>query len=106
MSANVIPVGVCDENGGQFRQVGCIRSQRLIGGLRGVRARTRIDANQFSPIVGNHKIVFRELETRERVDAPGHNLADSPRHESTKACPVAGSSEKGVISVIGFSKSL
>src|SRR5262249_12144264 len=61
--ANVIPVGVRDENGRQFGQVGRVRSQCFEGGLSRVRARARIDTDQFLPILRHHEIVFRELET-------------------------------------------
>src|SRR5262245_44388084 len=61
--ANVIPVGVRDKNGRQFRKVRRMRSQCLVGGLSRVRARARIDTDQLLPIVRHHEIVFRELET-------------------------------------------
>src|SRR5215467_8855967 len=61
--ANVIPVGMRDENGRQFRQVSSIRSQCLVGSLSRVGACACIDSDQFLPIVRHHEIVFRELET-------------------------------------------
>src|SRR5712692_10614482 len=45
VSANVIPVGVCDEDRRQFRQVWRIRSQCFVGGFGRVWARTCIDAD-------------------------------------------------------------
>ena len=43
----MIPVGVRDEDGCQFRQAGRIPSQRLVSSLREVWASARIDADQF-----------------------------------------------------------
>src|SRR5262245_48019427 len=84
--AYVIPMGVRDENRRQFRQVGCIRSQCLVGGLGRVRSRARVDADQFLPIVRYHEIIFRELETRQRVYAARHYLTDASRDKCVSGC--------------------
>src|SRR5713226_305330 len=76
--ANVVPMGVRNEDGCQFRKTGCVRSQRLVRNLGRIRSRTGVDADQLPPIIGNHKIVFRELEARERIYAARHDLGDAP----------------------------
>src|SRR5713101_1705568 len=78
VAANVVPVGVRDEDGCQFRKAGRVRSQRLVCNLGGIRSRTGIDTDQLSSIVGNHEMVFREFETRERIYAARHDLGDAP----------------------------
>ena len=82
MAANVVPVGVGYEDGRQFGKSRRIRPQRFVGCLGGVRPSPGVNANQLPPIVGNHEVVFRELEPCERVHAPRHNLGDAPRRES------------------------
>src|ERR1700730_6947101 len=72
LSANVVPMGMGDEDGGELRQIRCVGAQRLVGGLCGIGAGSRVYSDQLSPIVGDHEIVFRELETGERID-PGRN---------------------------------
>src|SRR2546430_6674563 len=67
-----------DEDGRQFGQAGRIRLQRFVGGFGGIRARARIDANQFPMVVGHHEIVFREFKTGEHVDAAGKDLGYAP----------------------------
>src|SRR5712692_5650106 len=81
VAANVVPVGVRNEDGCQFRKAGGVRSQRLVRNLGGIRSCTGVDADQLPPIIGNHKIVFRELETRERIYAARHDLGDAPRRK-------------------------
>src|SRR6266852_5023788 len=78
VAANVVPVGVRNEDGCQFRKAGRVRSQRLVRNLGGIRSCTGIDTDQLSSIVGNHEIVFRELETRERIHPAWHDLGDAP----------------------------
>ena len=90
VSAHMIPVGMCDEDGCQFRQVWRIRSQCLVGSLGRVRARARIDADQFSPIVRHYKIIFGELETRERIYTARDYLCDAPRGKSVPGCDLFG----------------
>src|SRR5271163_3666934 len=79
--SNVVPVGVRNEDGCQFREAGRVRSQRLVRNLGGIRSCTGVDADQLLPIIGNHKIVFCELETRERIYAAWHDLGDAPRRK-------------------------
>src|SRR5262245_35388442 len=50
----------------------------MVGALSRVRARARIDADQFLPIVRHYEIVFRELETGQGIYAARHDLADAP----------------------------
>src|SRR5439155_5332688 len=39
-----------------------------------------------SPIVRYHKIIFGELETRERIYAARNDLSDAPRRKSVPRC--------------------
>src|SRR5438067_13667759 len=77
-----------DEDGRQFGQAGRIRLQRFVGGFGGIRARARIDANQFPMVVGHHEIVFREFKTGEHVDAAGKDLGYAPGRKSVAGCSV------------------
>jgi hypothetical protein len=52
------------------------------------QSRTRIDTDKFSPIVRHHKIIFGELETRERIYAARHDLGDAPGRKSMPGCNV------------------
>src|SRR6266446_9912048 len=81
VTPNVVPVGVCNEDGRQFWQPGRMGSQCFVGGLGRVRPRTGVDANQLSPVVGDNKIVFCEFETGERVYPARHDLGDAPRRK-------------------------
>src|SRR6266404_4878356 len=62
MSANVVPVGVSDEDGREFRQTGRMSSERFVGGFGGVGPSPGVDANQLSPVVRDDEIVFSKLE--------------------------------------------
>ena len=62
VSANVVPMGVGDEDSRQFRQTGRMCSQRFVGGFGRVRPSPGIYADQFSPIVRDDEIVFGKLE--------------------------------------------
>src|SRR6266849_9488721 len=86
VTAHVVPVGVRNEDGRQYRQAGRVRSQGLEGSFGGFRPRTGINTDQLSSIVGNHEIVFGELETRERIYAARHDLGDAPRRKSVPGC--------------------
>src|SRR5437899_9770979 len=77
LSADVVPMRMCDEDGGQLRQIGSEGAQRFVGGLCGIGAGSRVYSDQLSPIVGDHEIVFRELEARECIDPAGNNLRDA-----------------------------
>ena len=48
VSANMVPVGVGNEGGRQWRQAGRMRSQRFVGGLGRVRPRTGVNADRKS----------------------------------------------------------
>src|SRR5258707_15879732 len=73
LSADVVPMRMCDEDGGQLRQIGSVGAQRLVGGLCGIGAGSRVYSDQLWPIVGDHEIVFRELEALECIDPAGTN---------------------------------
>src|SRR5271167_4218125 len=81
VAANMIPVRVRNEDGGQFWKHGRVRSQRLVRDLGGIRSCTGINTDQLSSIIGNHEIVFRELETRECIYAARQDLGDAPRRK-------------------------
>src|SRR5882724_11769401 len=46
VAANVVPVGVRNEDGCQLRKAGRVRSQRLVRNLGGIRSCTGVDADQ------------------------------------------------------------
>src|SRR5258707_15082301 len=48
LSANVVPMGMCNEDGGQFRQTSSVRTQRFVGRPGGVRPRAGVNADQLS----------------------------------------------------------
>src|ERR1700676_3868535 len=81
VAANVVPVGVRNEDGCQFWKAGRVRSQCLVRNLGRVCSCTGIDTDQLPSIVGNDEVVFRELEARERVYAARHDLRDAPRRK-------------------------
>src|SRR5215472_1127957 len=82
MSADVVPVRMRNEDRRKRRKPRGIRPQRLIGSLRGVRPCSCVDADQLTPIVRDHEIVFLELESGEYVYTPRDYLGNAPRHES------------------------
>src|SRR6266404_428647 len=84
-AADVVPVRMRDEDGGQLRQIGSVGAQCLVGGLCGVGAGSCIYSDQLSPVVGNDEIVFRELETRESIDPARNDLGDASRRECVPA---------------------
>ena len=63
MPANVIPVGMRNEDRGQFRQTRRVRPQRIVGGLGRIGSRTGINRDKLLPILRDDEIVFRELKT-------------------------------------------
>src|SRR5262249_24400586 len=79
LSADVVPVRVGDEDGGQLRQIRSVGVQRLVSGFCRVGARSGIDPDQLLPIVGDHEIVFGELETGEHINPPGYNFGYAAR---------------------------
>src|SRR5215472_15785687 len=74
LSADVVPVRVGNEDGGQLRQIRGVGLQRLVRGFCRVGARSCIDPDQLLPIVGDHEIVFGELETGERINPSGYHF--------------------------------
>jgi hypothetical protein len=64
VASDMVPMRVGNEDARQFGQAGDLRPQRLISGLGGIRPRTGIDTDQFSPVVRYHEVVFGEFETR------------------------------------------
>src|SRR5256885_4932734 len=82
LSADVVPMGMRDEDRGELRQIGSIRTQCFVGGLCGICTSSRVYTDQLSPIVRNDEVVFGELETGERIDAARNNLRDAARSKS------------------------
>src|SRR5260370_27389382 len=68
LSADVVPMGMGDEDGGQLGKIGSVGAQCLVGGPCGIGTCSRVYPDQLSPIIGNDEVVFRELETREGID--------------------------------------
>src|SRR5258708_10518507 len=81
LAADVVPMRMCDEDGGELRQIRRIGSERLVCRLGGVGPGSRVDPDQLPPIVGNDEIVFGELETGERIDAARNNFGNAARPE-------------------------
>src|SRR6266536_4129718 len=79
MTADVVPVRVSDEDCCEWRQSRRISLQGLVCGLREIRSRTRVNADELMAVLGNHEVVFREFEAGQRVDATGHDLDDATR---------------------------
>src|SRR5229473_2553211 len=52
LPADVVPMRMCDEDCAQLRQIGSVGAQRLVGGLCGIGACSRVYSDQLSPIVG------------------------------------------------------
>src|SRR5882672_103487 len=77
LSANMVPMGMRDEDGGECREIRCVGAQRFVGGFGGVGTGPSVYTDQLPAIVGNHEIVFRELETRQRIDPAGNNLRNA-----------------------------
>src|SRR5258707_7388561 len=82
LSADVVPMRMCDEDGGELRQIRCIGAQRFVCRFGGVGPGSRVDSDQLPPIVGNDEIVFGKLETGERIDAARNNFRRSEEHTS------------------------
>src|SRR6266487_4439670 len=62
MTTNVIPVGMRNEDRGQFGQTRRVSPQRLVGRLGGVGACPSVNTDKLSLVLRNHEIVFRELK--------------------------------------------
>src|SRR5215467_5189391 len=78
MTADMVPVCVSNEHGRQRRQSRHIGLQRVVGAFCEIRTRARVNANKLMPILGNNKVIFREFEASERVDATGVALRFAP----------------------------
>src|SRR5260370_31906239 len=82
LSADVVPMRMCDEDRGELRQVRREGPERLVCSLGGVGPGSRVDSDQLPPIVGNDEIVFGKLETGERIDAARNNFGGAARRQS------------------------
>src|SRR5260370_13270648 len=81
LSTDVVPMRMCDEDGGELRQIRRVGPERLVCSLGGVGPASRVDPDQLPPIVGNDEIVYGELETGERIDAARHNFCNAARRK-------------------------
>src|SRR5258708_4552269 len=81
LSADVVPMRMCDEDGSELRQIRRVGPERLVCSLGGVGPGSRVDPDQLPPIVGNDEIVFGELETGERIDAARNNFGNTVRRK-------------------------
>src|SRR6266436_1250645 len=82
LSADVVPMRMCDEDGGELRQIRRVGTERLVCRLGRVSTRSRVDPDQLPPIVGNDEIIFGEFKTRESIDAARNNFGDAARRKS------------------------
>src|SRR5258708_1106561 len=82
LSADGVPMRMCDEDGGGVREVRGGGPEGLVCRLGGVGPGSRVDSDQLPPIVGNDEIVFGELETGERIDAARNNFGNAARRKS------------------------
>ena len=90
MTADMVPVCVSNEHCCQWRQSRCIRLQRFVCTFCEIRARARVNADEFVPVLGNHKIIFRKFEAGQRVDATGNDLGNAPRRKRMTGGSVFG----------------
>src|SRR5882762_10732569 len=74
LSADVVPMRMCDKDCSQLRQIGSVGAQRFVGGFGGVGTGSRVYSDQLAPIVVHDKVIFGDLETRERIDPARNNL--------------------------------
>src|SRR5713101_5354434 len=82
LSADMVPMRMCDENGGELWQIRRVGPECLVCRLGRVSTRSRVDPDQLPPIVGNDEIIFGEFETRQSIDAARNNFGDAARRKS------------------------
>src|SRR5260370_9098647 len=58
LSSDVVPMRMCDEDGGQLRQIGSVGAQPLVGGLCAIAPGSRVHCNHISPLVVDHAQVL------------------------------------------------
>src|SRR5262249_54285735 len=79
MTPDMVPVGVGNEHSCQRRQSGRKGLQRFVCAFCEVRACARVNADELISVLGDHKVIFREFEAGQRVDATGNDLCNAPR---------------------------
>src|SRR5262249_35571686 len=79
MTPDMIPVCVCNEHGCQWRQSRRKGLQRFVCAFCEVRACARVNADELTSVLGNHKVIFREFEAGQRVDTTGNDFCNAPR---------------------------
>src|SRR5437773_12383013 len=81
MATDVVPVGMGEKDRRQSRQAGCMRLQRFVSRLGRIGPRAGVDADQLMAVFGDDKVIFRELEAGENIDAARNDCGDSSRRE-------------------------
>ncbi len=79
--ADVIPVRMRHENGGQLGQLRSGRPKRIVRRLGGVGARPRVDPDELAPVPGHDEVELREVVAGDLVHPPRHDLADALARE-------------------------
>ena len=90
MTADMVPVCMGDKHGCQRRESRRIRLQRFVCTLCEIRARARVNADEFVPVLGNHEVIFCKFEAGQRVDTMGNDLGDAPRRKRMTGGSVFG----------------
>ncbi len=82
LSADVVPMRVGNQDGGQLRQIRSVGAERFVSGLCGVGAGSRVDPDQLLPIVRDDEIIFREFKTRQSINSAWNNFCNATRRKS------------------------
>ena len=77
LPADMIPMGVSDENSGEGGKAGNALFQCLNHRFGGIRPRTRVNSNQLLAVAGYDEVVLGKLKSRHRKHTPWYNFADS-----------------------------
>src|SRR5215831_16004057 len=79
MTADMVPVGVGDEHSCQRRQSRCKGLQRFVCPFCEVRACARVNTNELTSVLGDHKVILRKFEAGKPVHTTGNDLCNAPR---------------------------
>src|SRR5215471_11964208 len=81
MTADMVPVGVSNQHGCQWRQSWRKGLQRFVCTFCEVRSCARVNTDELMPVLRNHKVVFREFEAGQSIDTTGNDLSNAPRRK-------------------------
>src|SRR5262249_28418001 len=81
MTSDMVPMSVSDEHGCQWRQSWCKGMQGLVCTFGEIGSRTRVNADQLTPVLRDDEVVLREFEAGQRINASGNALRYAPRRE-------------------------